>query len=302
MRNCVLLILVVHVVQRVLGKGNKNLFSEKQIDHNIPPKPFTLILPPMKSGLSLQDLLFWASMAWMGIAAATFIVLRFVSAPYGRHTRPGWGPTLPNHIGWVIMELPSLVLMPLLFWLGPVVKTEMHWIVLGLYWLHYVNRALIFPFRLRTRGKRMPVAIMGSAIFFNLVNTTLMGTWLGWLAEWPLDWHLSPQFIAGLALFILGAGINIDSDNRLLRLRRGTETGYKIPHGGLFAWVSCPNLLGELLEWCGYALLCWHWAPLTFAVWTIANLLPRALDHHAWYLKTFPDYPKERKAVFPFLL
>jgi 3-oxo-5-alpha-steroid 4-dehydrogenase 1 len=35
---------------------------------------------------------------------------------------------------------------------------------------------------------------------------------------------------------------------------------------------------------------------------TMANLVPRALATHAWYQKTFPNYPKERKAIFPFLL
>jgi 3-oxo-5-alpha-steroid 4-dehydrogenase 1 len=31
-------------------------------------------------------------------------------------------------------------------------------------------------------------------------------------------------------------------------------------------------------------------------------LLPRALDHHRWYKRRFPEYPKERKAVIPFIL
>jgi len=38
---------------------------------------------------------------------------------------------------------------------------------------------------------------------------------------------------------------------------------------------------------------------MVFAFWTIANLLPRARANHAWYKATFPDYPPERKALFP---
>jgi hypothetical protein len=41
---------------------------------------------------------------------------------------------------------------------------------------------------------------------------------------------------------------------------------------------------------------------LSFAIWTIANLLPRALQHHRWYQQTFSEYPAERKAVIPFIL
>jgi hypothetical protein len=37
-------------------------------------------------------------------------------------------------------------------------------------------------------------------------------------------------------------------------------------------------------------------------VWTAANLIPRALGHHAWYRGHFADYPRARRAVIPFLL
>ena len=32
-------------------------------------------------------------------AAATTAVLFFIPAPYGRHARAGWGPTLDNRLG-----------------------------------------------------------------------------------------------------------------------------------------------------------------------------------------------------------
>jgi hypothetical protein len=240
--------------------------------------------------------------AWIAVAVATMVVLRFVSAPYGRHTRPGWGPTLSNRLGWMIMESPGLLILPTLFLLGPAAKTPLHWILFAGYLTHYVHRALIYPFRLRTQGKRMPVAIMGSAIFFNLVNTSLIGYSLGYQSSFPQDWLSHPLFWIGAALFVGGFLLNLDADTRLLRLRKPGETGYKIPQGGLFRWISCPNHFAEMVEWCGYALMSWNLAGLTFAIWTIANLLPRALDHHKWYKEKFADYPAERKAVIPGLL
>jgi hypothetical protein len=36
-----------------------------------------------------------------------------------------------------------------------------------------------------------------------------------------------------------------------------------------------------------------------FAVWTAANLAPRAHSHHRWYRDNFVDYPLERKALLP---
>jgi 3-oxo-5-alpha-steroid 4-dehydrogenase 1 len=239
--------------------------------------------------------------AWLALAIGTFLLLQFVSAPYGRHTRPGWGPTVSNRLGWIVMESPGLVIMPLLYALGSAPKTIVHAILLACYLGHYLNRCLIFPLRTRTQGKRMPAAIMGSAVFFNLMNTTIMGTWLGNYAHYTVAWLWSWQFLLGAALFLTGVVINVDSDNRLLRLRKPGETGYKVPQGGFFKWVSCPNHLGEIIEWIGYAFMGWNLAVWSFAIWTFANLVPRAMDHHRWYLRTFEDYPKGRRGVFPFL-
>ncbi|HQE66815.1 MAG TPA: 3-oxo-5-alpha-steroid 4-dehydrogenase, partial [Bacillota bacterium] len=43
-------------------------------------------------------------------------------------------------------------------------------------------------------------------------------------------------------------------------------------------------------------------AGLSFFVFTIANLVPRALSSHTWYKNNFPEYPSERKAVIPYIL
>jgi protein-S-isoprenylcysteine O-methyltransferase Ste14 len=92
------------------------------------------------------------------------------------------------------------------------------------------------------------------------------------------------------------------SDRALRALRAPGESGYAIPRGGAFEWVSCPNYLGELLEWFGWAIATWSIAGLAFALYTAANLGPRALAHHAWYRERFPGYPPRRRALIPFVL
>ena len=82
-------------------------------------------------------------------------------------------------------------------------------------------------------------------------------------------------------------------------LRAGGSLGYTIPRGGLFEWVSCPNHMGEIIQWTGFAIMCWNLPALSVAVWTAANLIPRAVSHHKWYGKTFSDYPAGRRAVIP---
>lgn len=240
--------------------------------------------------------------AWIGIAAITFIALQKVTAPYGRHSSDSWGPTLPNKLGWILMEAPSLFTFAILFRLGDVAHNSPAWIFFAAWVIHYVNRTFIFPLRTRTKGKRMPILIPLTAIFFNLVNGGLNGYYLGFVRDYDASWLTTPQMIIGASLFVIGMAINFISDEKLMRLRKPGETGYKIPQGWLFKYVSCPNLMGEMVEWIGFAVMTWSLPGLTFAVWTIANLLPRALEHHKFYHQRFPDYPKERKAVVPFVL
>jgi len=82
-------------------------------------------------------------------------------------------------------------------------------------------------------------------------------------------------------------------------LRQPGETGYRIPQGGLYRWISCLNYFGEIIEWAGWAIATWSLPGLAFAVWTFANLAPRARAHHAWYHQHFPEYPRERRALLP---
>jgi steroid 5-alpha-reductase len=66
--------------------------------------------------------------------------------------------------------------------------------------------------------------------------------------------------------------------------------------------VTSANYFGELTEWVGWAIMTWSWAGVVFAIWTFANLGPRANTHHRWYQQKFgDDYPKGRKRMIPFI-
>jgi steroid 5-alpha reductase family enzyme len=141
------------------------------------------------------------------------------------------------------------------------------------------------------------------AFFFNLVNGFINGYWFGRFSEgYDTSWFSDPRFILGIILFGLGYFVNQYHDRILINLRKNTKTGYVIPEGGLFKYISCPNFFGEMIEWAGFAVITWCLPSLSFFVWTFANLVPRAIDHHRWYKNTFPDYPAERKAIIPFIL
>jgi hypothetical protein len=239
---------------------------------------------------------------WIGIAIAIFFLLLKIKAPYGRHTSEKWGPLVDNHYGWMIMEFPALAVMMYTFILCFRLNSFVNEFMIGLFCLHYINRTFIFPFRLHTKGKKMPWLIVLSGVFFNAINTGSLGYYFTHFAAYPGSYVNDPKFLIGSFLFFTGMMINWSADNRLIHLRGPGETGYKIPLGGLFRYISCPNMFGELIEWGGFAILCWNLPALSFFAWSLANLLPRALAHHQWYKNEFADYPAERKAVIPFVL
>jgi 3-oxo-5-alpha-steroid 4-dehydrogenase 1 len=240
---------------------------------------------------------------WIALAVFLFPLLLKVTVPYGRHSRSTWGPMIDNKLGWLFMEITSLWVFIIFFLSGDTGKSAVTWIFFALWVIHYVNRSLVFPFRTRTRGKKMPLIIMVSAIFFNLMNGFINGYWFGYVGPgYQLSWLKDPRFIGGMIIFISGFTLNQWADRKLLNLRREPGNGYFIPRGGLFNYVSCPNFLGEIIEWTGFAIMAWNPATLSFAIWTIVNLLPRALDHHKWYNGYFKEYPKNRKSIIPYLL
>jgi 3-oxo-5-alpha-steroid 4-dehydrogenase 1 len=249
------------------------------------------------------EIYYYLLYAWIGLGVVSFPFLLKKTAPYGRHTSEGWGPMIPNQIGWMLMEGFAPVFISFWFWTGTLPKTNASYFFYGLYMLHYIYRSYIFPFRTQTKGKKMPLVITGSAILFNVCNTFILGFFLGNIGgNYPDGYFTSLPFITGMLVFIGGVYINIHSDNMLIKLRAPGEIGYKIPHGFLFELVSCPNLFGEIIEWTGFAIMIGGLPAWSFPIWTFINLVPRALDHHKWYLQKFPDYPKERKAVIPFIL
>ena len=240
---------------------------------------------------------------WFALAGLVFVVLFFFTAPYGRHTRAGWGPLIDRRLGWVLMELPSALLFLLFYILGHRHGAVLPLIFLAMWQLHYLHRALIYPFQMRGARQQMTWLATWLGIIFNLGNGYINARFLFSLGpDYPPIWLADPRFIIGVALFAVGFIVNKHSDRILRNLRQPGDSDYKIPIGWLYRYISCPNYLGEIIQWFGWAMATWSLAGLSFAVWTVANLVPRAIAHHKWYRSRFPDYPGTRKAILPFIL
>jgi len=230
-----------------------------------------------------------------------FILLFFVSAPYGKFLRQGWGPSVRSKWAWMIMELPSPILMSYFFITSDLKNLPL--IIFIVFWLtHYIHRTFVYSFMQSGRDKSFPVILVCMAFIFNCLNGFVNGYGIFHILIYDSSWLFSWQFIAGSLIFITGFIINKTADEKLRDMRRENPAEYVIPHGWLFRYVSSPHYFGEIVEWGGWALMTFSPGGLAFFVFTFANLFPRAIRTHMWYRSQFPFYPDERKAIIPFLI
>lgn len=241
----------------------------------------------------------------LALAVVVFIVLHRITAGYGAMYSAKWGPSVNNRLGWILMEAPVFVAM-LLFWLfSPRAGEPALTVMAGLFELHYFQRSFIFPMMIRGKN-RMPLIIILIGVVFNLINSYMIGGWLFYVSPggtYPVSWLYSPLFILGTLIFLTGMWINLQSDHIIRHLRKPGDTAHYIPRGGMFRYVTSANYFGEFTEWVGYAILTWSVGGLTFAVWTFANLAPRAISLQKRYVKEFGDeYSRlNRRYMIPFI-
>ncbi|XP_072319779.1 3-oxo-5-alpha-steroid 4-dehydrogenase 2-like [Eucyclogobius newberryi] len=250
------------------------------------------------------------------LLVGVFFLLRQLQrgpSPYGRYTRTPVR-TVPARWAWFLQEMPSL-LVPALMACTTDGSAHGRTLLLCTFTLHYLHRTLFYSLLIRG-GKPVPVFIVVSASLFCLLNGFLQSHALLHCSARGLDqdqdqgrgrdqgrgWVYSLRTGAGLGLFAFGMIMNIHSDHILRNLRKPGETSYKIPRGGLFELVSGANFSCEILEWFGFAVTVWNLAGFSFFFFSLCSIGPRAFGHHRFYLQKFPDYPRNRKALIPFLL
>ena len=275
-----------------------------------------IYFPERQGAMDAQAVVFYFAWAMIATGIVTFVTTLAIKAPYGRYSADkGWGVLLPARMAWFVMESPNLwisMIVGLHYSNAKCLSSRANTLLLGLFLLHYVNRAVVYPLRMRRDASPMPISVTALAFLYCCWNGSLQALSLLVVNPLPDSWLTDPRFLIGILLFFAGLTCNIVSDATLQALREDpnkksgalvrSSTRYKIPHGGAFEWVSCANYSGEILEWTGFAIASWSVPAFAFALFTFCNLAPRAHHHHRWYLEKFrEDYPRSRRAVIPFI-
>lgn len=286
----------------------------------------TLCFSQFRSGF--ERLLFTNAVnLWMLTVLCIFPFLFYVSLPYGKlSTSLSKAMMLPGNQSLFLQEIVSPIMLVYSFFYGgdwfdfgkkkpgflkrmwrkylpwpfnrspkPNMRMSTKFAV-GLFVAHYFNRAVIYPASRNISPTTYSVVIC--AVLFNLVNATLVGCELARNGARNLE-TLDGQL--WMIVAFIGWFINVDSDNRLSKLRE-LHKGYVIPNEGLFKYSTCPNYLGEMIQWFAFSFATRSRALFAFALWTVANLAPRSKAYWKWYIEKFGDkFPKKRKKLVPFV-
>lgn len=239
------------------------------------------------------------------LAIVVFIALYFVEAGYGVFYNKKWGLPINNKLGWILMELPVFVIMLVMWLCSSRTDNVACTVFLVIFEIHYLHRSLLFPFLMRGKSK-MAVTVMLMGMLFNSINAIMQGGWLFYVSPsdyYKIDWLTTPQFVIGTVIFFIGMVINIHSDNIIRNLRKEGDTKHYLPKGGMFKYVTSANYFGEFVEWTGFAILTWSLSGAVFALWTFANLDPRAARIYNRYKTEFGDEldTKKVKRIIPFI-
>lgn len=239
------------------------------------------------------------------LAVIVFVALYFVKAGYGMFRTRSWGWSVPNKVGWVLMEAPSFVVMGLWAWKAGVEAYTPQAVFVGLFMLHYFQRSFVFPLLMKGKS-RMPLAIMAMGILFNVINATLLAASFFNCAlpgkYEPTAFWTNPLPWVGVVIFFIGMAINLHADHVIRNLRKPGDTRHYLPEKGFYRYVTSANYFGELVEWTGFALLTASPAAWVFVWWTAANLVPRA---DAIYKRYCEEFGKQavgsRKRIIPYI-
>ena len=84
-----------------------------------------------------------------------------------------------------------------------------------------------------------------------------------------------------------------------------SRESYGRPDGDWFELVSCPHFFAEILIYVSL-LLCCVWTVAWSSWWLVvvqvtSTLGLSARQAHEWYQRKFDDYPKDRRAIIPWV-
>ncbi|KAK7472334.1 Very-long-chain enoyl-CoA reductase [Stygiomarasmius scandens] len=223
----------------------------------------------------------------------------------------GWTTVFVVEYTGPLLIHPIFYYLPELFYGKPVVHSQLQSFVFAMVELHFAKRVLETLFVHRFSHGTMPL--------FNIFKNSfhyhvLSGFLLAFDLYRPVFSATSPYIRGSIrndeTFLWICAGLwtffelsNLLTHLNLRSLRPAGSKKRAIPFGYGFGLVSCPNYLFESLAWTVVAAMTGSYAAYFFLIAGTGQMLIWALKKHRNYKKEFgKEYPRGRKAMFPFII
>ncbi|XP_011084255.1 very-long-chain enoyl-CoA reductase-like [Sesamum indicum] len=206
---------------------------------------------------------------------------------------------LPSKVGMLLAYTPSLLAGVSSFWVFPNDDGGIRFLMLkSAITIHFLKRDLEVLFLHKFSG-------------YMVLNTALIisSTYLTSAASMIYIQHRVQGFpepsvdlkYLGILVFLVGIVGNFYHHYLLSKLRDKNDKGYTIPRGGLFSLVVCPHYLFEILTFIGFSLISQTLFSYLCTAGSAAYLLARSSATRNWYHSKFEDFPKNVKALIPYV-
>ncbi|KAI4351245.1 hypothetical protein L6164_005621 [Bauhinia variegata] len=205
---------------------------------------------------------------------------------------------IPSKRGMILGYTPAFLLALASFWILP--NQSFRFMLLkSVLTLHFFKRIFEVLFIHKYSGNMaLDTAILIPLCYLSNTATIVYAQNLTQtFPEPPID-----LLYPGMALFLVGISGNFYHHYLLSKLRAKDEKEYKIPKGGLFDLVICPHYLFEIIESIGVSFISQTLPAFIFSISSGSYLMGQSISTRRWYISKFEDFPKDVKAIIPFVL
>ncbi|XP_039131349.1 3-oxo-5-alpha-steroid 4-dehydrogenase 2 [Dioscorea cayenensis subsp. rotundata] len=258
-----------------------------------------LFPPPPSPFITAMSVISLTSLAYTGVSEVYGKHLHYSkfwnANPNGRHK----GIELSSRAGMLLIYSPALAAALASFSIpGCALSSTRSLLLSAALSIHYFKRVFEVLFIHQYSGRTMldSVLLISLSYFMSAVSTIY--------SQYLTENTAEPAFdlkYAGVLLFVIGIIGNFYHHYILSQLRGKDDKSYKIPKGGLFSLVICPHYLFEILGFIGVSLISQTVYAVSFTLGSMFYLLGRSYATRKWYLSKFDNFPKNVKALIPFV-
>ncbi|KAK8671485.1 hypothetical protein V6N13_038080 [Hibiscus sabdariffa] len=253
------------------------------------------IVSPPSLALTAASVLALISLSILGLLETRGIHLKY--SKFFNASSSSISSKVPSRVGMFLLYTPAFLVGVASFWLFP--DGDLRFLLLkSAVTIHFFKRIFEVGFiHIYSGGMALDSTIIISVSYFFLSLSLIYTHILNQQIPEPSIDLMYP----GIVLFLIGIGGNFYHHYLLSKLRAKGGRDYKIPEGGLFELVICPHYLFEILGFMGISLVSQTLYSFSVTLGFAVYLVCRSYVTRRWYMSKFEDFPKETKAIIPYV-